>query len=134
MIQHGKMHPVVHFNIPVTDPAKSRAWFEKLFGWNIQEIPGMNYWMVYTTDTDTKTQTAKKPGAINGGMGRRADAGVSQPYFTIDVDDIDVALKEIEAAGGTVTLPKTTMGEWGATARFTDPDGNVFGLFEGPKR
>lgn len=124
------MNSVVHFDIPVVDPEKAKKFYTALFGWDISEVPGMNYWIAKTVESDKKG-TPKKPGAINGGIGRRSDAHVDHPYFTIHVDDIDSTLKAIEAAGGTIAMPKQTMGEWGAMARFMDPDGNLVGLHEG---
>ena len=42
--------------------------------------------------------------------------------------DLEVVLKRVEPAGGTVLLPKTSIGEWGYIAMFTDSEGNRVGL------
>src|SRR3972149_9317977 len=39
-------NPVVHFEICVKDGAKGAAFYSKLFGWEIQHMPEMNYHMV----------------------------------------------------------------------------------------
>ena len=49
---------------------------------------------------------------------------------TIDVDAIDEALQEIEAAGGSTVMPRTAIPGMGAFAYFKDPEGNVVGLWE----
>ena len=46
------------------------------------------------------------------------------------VDDIDATLKEIEAHGGKTTVAKMPVGDMGFAAYFTDPEGNVMGLWE----
>ena len=78
---------------------------------------------------DAQTQLPTEPGAINGGMMRR-DESTPAPVITIDVEAIDVALKEIEAAGGTTVTPRTAIPGMGAFAYFKDPEGNVLGLWE----
>ena len=39
-------------------------------------------------------------------------------------DDLDVPLSRVEAAGGQVILPKTSIGPNGFMARFIDTEGN----------
>ena len=49
------------------------------------------------------------------------------------VDAIAEALRQIEAAGGSVLTPRTEIGSgMGAFAAFIDPVGNAFGLYEEP--
>jgi len=127
------MNSIVHFDLMAKDPAKSKEWFSGLFGWQFEEVPEMNYWIIRTVETDPKTQMPTKPGAINGGMNKRDGNGVDRPVLTIDVDDIDATLEKIVASGGTIVQPKQQQGKWGATARFTDPDGTVFGRFQNSK-
>jgi uncharacterized protein len=52
------------------------------------------------------------------------------PVITIDVEAIDDALKQVEAAGGTTVTPRTPIPGMGAFAYFKDPEGNVLGLWE----
>jgi hypothetical protein len=48
----------------------------------------------------------------------------------VDVDDIEATLAQIEQNGGSVLVAKRPVGEMGWTAYFTDPEGNVVGLWE----
>ena len=50
--------------------------------------------------------------------------------WNADVDGIDDALKQIEAEGGSTITPRTPIPGMGAFAYFTDPEGNVMGLWE----
>ena len=89
------------------------------------------YYGVRTTEVDEKFQP-KTPGAINGGLMKRQNAG--QPFMNyISVDSIDEMLKTIEANGGTVALPKTEIApNMGWIAAFKDTENNLMGLHEVP--
>ena len=52
------------------------------------------------------------------------------PVITVDVESIDDALGKIEAAGGKTAIPKSEIPGMGFTAYFTDPEGNLMGLWE----
>lgn len=123
------MNSVVHFDIPAKDPAKAKKFYESAFGWTVNEIPGGNYWMAYTTETDMATQTPTGRG-INGGIVPTKGASAKYPVMYVSVPDIDTALKAVEAAGGKTVEPKTAMGEWGHYAMIKDPDGNIMGLYQ----
>jgi len=122
---------VVHFEIPADDLERARAFYGSVFGWQLQSmaVPGGEYTTVSTTPVDEQTQMPTEPGAINGGMMQRT-AQTPSPVITIDVESIDAALAEIEAGGGATVTPRTPIPGMGAFAYFTDPEGNVLGLWE----
>ena len=122
---------VVHFEIPADNLDRAKAFYSPVFGWHLQTMPmaGGEYTSVVTTPVDGQTQLPTEPGAINGGMMQR-DESTPAPVITIDVEAIDVALKEIEAGGGTTVTPRTAIPGMGAFAYFKDPEGNVLGLWE----
>lgn len=126
------MGKVVHFEIPADDLDRARTFYGKVFGWRIDTMPmpgGGEYTGLTTTAVDEKTMTPTEPGAINGGMMQR-DAATPAPVITIDVEDIDAALAEIEAAGGSTVTPRTAIPGMGAFGYFKDSEGNVMGLFQ----
>ena len=125
------MSKVVHFEIPADDLERARAFYGSVFGWQLQSmaVPGGEYTTVSTTPVDEQTQMPTEPGAINGGMMQRT-AQTPSPVITIDVESIDAALAEIEAGGGATVTPRTPIPGMGAFAYFTDPEGNVLGLWE----
>jgi predicted enzyme related to lactoylglutathione lyase len=123
------MRKVVHFEIPADDVGRAKEFYGSVFGWQLQDMPEMDYTIIQTTDVDPQTHMPTEPGAINGGLMRRSDATRS-PVLTIDVDSIDDALKQVEAAGGGVVQPRTEIPGMGAYAYFTDPEGNTLGLWE----
>ena len=123
------MRKIVHFEIPADDVGRAKEFYGSVFGWQLQDMPEMEYTVVQTTDVDPQTQMPTEPGAINGGLVRRT-ANTPSPVLTIDVDSIDDALKQVESAGGGVVLPRTEIPGMGAYAYFTDPEGNTLGLWE----
>ncbi|HLL62960.1 MAG TPA: VOC family protein [Propionibacteriaceae bacterium] len=126
------MSKVVHFEIPAEDLDRAKRFYGAVFGWNLQTTPmpgGGEYTSVVTTPVDEQTQIPTEPGAINGGMMERS-ATTPAPVITIDVDAIDVALKNVEAEGGTTVQPRTDIPGMGAFAYFKDCEGNVMGLWE----
>jgi predicted enzyme related to lactoylglutathione lyase len=124
------MGKVVHFEIPADDVERAKRFYGSVFGWQLQDIPDMDYVGVRTTPVDEQTQLPLERGAINGGMYRRTAEVPSAPVVTIDVESVDDALKQVEAGGGSVVRPRTEIPGMGAFAYFTDPEGNVLGLWE----
>lgn len=122
------MGKVVHFEIPADDVERAKKFYGSIFGWEADDVPGMDYTMVRTVAVDER-QMPTEPGAINGGMMKRGPDTPS-PVLVIDVDAIDEALGRIEQQGGAVVRPRTEIPGMGAFAYFKDLDGNVLGLFE----
>ena len=119
---------VTHFEIPADNTQRAIAFYEKSFGWKIDEFPGMEYWGVRTTPVDDKAQPTEL-GGINGGLTKRT-ATAPHPSFTIDVPSIEKALHTVEKNGGKVVQPKMGIGEMGFVASFKDSEGNLVGLWQ----
>lgn len=118
---------VVHFEIPFDDGARARSFYSELFGWQLQDVPGMDYTLVTTGPTGE--QGATEPGFINGGMGERGTP-LGHPVVVIDVADIDATLAQVSERGGSVVRSRIPVGDMGFTAYFTDSEGNVIGLWQ----
>lgn len=120
------MARVVHFEIHADDPAAAARWYGALFDWRVQEIPGLNYWLV---------STGEGPG-IDGGVAQRRGpaaakgAPVNAFVCTVGVDNLDAAFARAIAAGATEALPKFAIAGVGWQAYVTDPFGNIVGLHQ----
>ncbi len=123
------MDSIVHFEIPADDPKRASKFYKDVFGWQIMPMEGMDYTMLITTELDDQKRMPKNPGAINGGMGKR-EGPLKSIVVTVDVKDIDKALKTIEAKGGKMVQKKMPVGDMGFTAYFKDSEGNVVGLWQ----
>ncbi len=113
-------HPVVHFEISSKDYKKAIEFYKGLFGWNIDEYPGMEYGM-------TK---ADGEGGIGGGIGPAQGGAPPFVTFYVQVDDLQTYLDKAESLGGKAIVPPTPIPEVGSFAMFSDLDGNVIGIFK----
>ena len=122
------MDKVVHFEIPFDDKDRAMKFYAASFGWQLADMPQMNYVFARTTDVDGR-QMPRDPGAINGGLLQRPREA-PHPAIYVDVASLDETLGKVQAAGGRVVTPKTPIPGMGAYARIADPEGNVIGLFQ----
>ena len=123
---------VVHFEIPFDDGDRARGFYKEIFGWQVMEMPEMSYTIV--TSGPSNEQGPTESGYINGGMLPRTQASTAGPVIVVDVDSIDQTLERIGGQGGTTVVGKTPVGDMGFAAYFTDPEGNVVGLWENSRQ
>jgi uncharacterized protein len=123
------VNKVVHFEIPFENKQRAMSFYSKCFGWQLQDMPEMNYVMASTVATGPDYRPTE-PGAINGGLFQRPKEAPG-PVIYVGVESVDAAIKKVQAAGGKVVTPRTEIPGMGAYGRISDPEGNVIGLFEG---
>ena len=82
------------------------------------------------------TGDPKEPTGINGGMVQRTDPAptpgqcVNAFVCTMVVDAYEEVAAKIEAAGGTLVLPKMAIPGMAWQGYYADPEGNIFGLHQ----
>jgi predicted enzyme related to lactoylglutathione lyase len=118
---------VVHFEIPYDDGDRARDFYASVFGWQVTEIPDLDYTMVSSGPSGDEGPT--EPGYIGGGMMQRAEPFLA-PNLVIDVENLEEALKAVNDAGGTTVSERQVVGEMGFAAYFRDTEGNLVGLWE----
>ncbi|MHB8634501.1 MAG: VOC family protein [Thermoplasmatota archaeon] len=123
---------VVHFEIPTDNLERAQKFYEKAFGWKMNAIPGMGYVVVHTAPTDAKGMV-QQAGAINGGLLARGGP-VKVPLVTIDVPDVEAALKRVEQNGGKVIQAKREVPGVGFSGYAQDSEGNMLGVFQSTRR
>jgi hypothetical protein len=119
------MDKVVHFEIPFDNKERALKFYRESFGWDLVDLPGMNYVMAHAAKTDKKNMVQDK-GAINGGLFPREKEAKSS-IVVIGVQDMDAAIKRVIAAGGRQIMPKQAIPN-GFYARVSDCEGNIIGL------
>lgn len=122
------MDKIVHFEIPADDIARAKEFYGSSFGWELDDMEGMDYTIIKTVSVNEQ-QLPTEPGAINGGMMKRPP-DLPSPVITINVDSVEVALKQVESAGGSTVRPRQEIPGMGAFAYFKDTEGNTLGLWE----
>jgi predicted enzyme related to lactoylglutathione lyase len=124
-----KTNSVSHFEIYGDDPDKLAKFYTSLFDWSIEAMPGMDYRLIRTVDTDANGR-AVQPGGINGGMlrvpGFRPGAWVNY----VNVKSVDESLARAQTLGAKVTKGKTPVPKMGWFAMMVDPQGNNFAIFQ----
>lgn len=121
------MDKVVHFEIPVDNVERAKKFYA-MFGWHMEDFPGMDYVGMRTVAVDDQ-KMPKEPGAINGGMMKRSPH-VKGPTVAVEVRGLDKYLEKVVDAGGKVVMPKMEIGGHGYYAYVADTEGNVIGLWE----
>jgi len=118
------MASVMHFEIPVDDLDRAQNFYQTLFDWKyeVEQMEGFDYVSISTQDHEGK------PG-LGGGMMKRMQPD-QQPTNYIGVASIDETLKQVEALGGQVLMPKEAIKNYGWLALCLDTEKNVFGLWE----
>ncbi|WP_426996675.1 VOC family protein [Pseudarthrobacter sp. N5] len=123
------MAGVVHFEIPADNQERANSFYQGAFGWTLTAMPEMDYTIAITTPSDGETGMPSAPGAINGALFPRTEE-LKTPIITVDVEDIDAALAQIESAGGSVAKAKVAVRGMGFFAYFKDTEGNTLGLWQ----
>lgn len=116
-------NPVGWFEIPANDFERARGFYEHVFEIGLEEHqigPFRMAWFPMRPDA------IGAAGSLVKGEGYvPADSGVLI-YFT--APDINATLARVEAKGGTVLVPKKSIGEYGFIGIFKDSEGNRVGV------
>ena len=111
---------ITHIDIPVSDIAAAQDFYSGLFGWQISAPPGFEDYPMW-----------QAPNKISGGGLAPRGEGFTQPRSYVEVDSIEETLAKVRESGGAVVMEKSPISETSWWAVFTDPDGNVVGVYEG---
>jgi hypothetical protein len=126
------MDKVVHFEVPADDIERAKKFYSSVFGWQMQDMPEMEYVIAHTVEVDEKMMP-KESGAINGGIMKRSKA-IKSPVIAMSVSSIDAYIQKIKNAGGKIVKPKVAIGSMGYYAYESDSEGNAIGLWENAKK
>jgi predicted enzyme related to lactoylglutathione lyase len=113
---------ICYIEMPAIDISASASFYKNAFGWNIRKRG------------DGATAFDDTTGQISGAwvLNRKAMTEVGLLFY-IMVDNIETAVKAVEANGGKIVQP-VGMDAPETTARFSDPAGNVIGLYQEPAK
>ncbi len=125
-------NPVVHFEMPYKDAKRVAAFYQKAFGWGMNEAgEEMGHYVVAVTADTDENRMVKTPGTINGGF---YDLNMSQaspqPSVVISVPDIKAAIESIKAAGGELLGEPQDIPGIGPWVSFKDSEGNRVSILE----
>ncbi len=117
-------NPVVWFEIAATDLERAKKFYSEVFQLEMQyvDMPDSPMYMMGSGAEGV-------PGA-GGALVKSADnvPSTSGTMVYFYCDDVAVEASRVEAAGGTLIVPKTSLGEFGFMAMFIDTEGNKVGM------
>lgn len=117
---------IARFAIHADDVQRARKFYQDAFGWSFEPWGPPNFYLIETG------QTPIPP--VGGLLQARHEIGpgikVSGFECTIGVDDIDEAMRRIEASGGKQVMAKFQIPTVGSGAYYQDTEGNVFGVMQ----
>ncbi len=122
-------NPVAHFEIYGDNPQKLGEFYQRLFNWKINPVPGMDYWLVHTVATNQQG-AATEPGGINGGLMKRPMPDARNWINYVTVKSLDDTLKRAQGLGAKVLRPKSPVPKMGWFAVLTDPEANTFAVWQ----
>jgi predicted enzyme related to lactoylglutathione lyase len=115
---------VCHFAVHAEDLIRARGFYSSVFGWQFQGFGGADM----TSFCKIKNSAGEEPGLI-GAMQHRRFNVLPQPVLgfecSIAVNDVEATAKAVEAAGGTILMPKTAIPGVGWLIKFSDTEGNL---------
>src|SRR6185312_15700232 len=109
-------HPVVHIDIPASDPRAAGKFYADTFGWNIHTDDAFSYTMF-------QVEGGPGGGFVNLGDMHGLAVKPGDVLLYANTDDIDASLVKITALGGKVLLGKSEIPGVGWWAAFSDPSG-----------
>ncbi len=126
-----KKNPVVHFEMPYKDAKRVSEFYEKAFDWKMQQMGQEmgSYVVAVTGDQDEKTRRPKNPGEINGGFFPNSEEN-NLTSVVISVENIEAAMKNVEAAGGKFLKQPEMIPGIGNWAVFEDTEGNRVSILQ----
>jgi predicted enzyme related to lactoylglutathione lyase len=111
-------NPVFRWQILSPEPAKSAAFYEKLFDWKLSRANELGY----------RELSSGVAGSIAGGVWPAPPAERSFIQLFIEVDDIDASVAKATNLGAQVLVPKSALPDGDVMAILEDPSGLSFGV------
>jgi uncharacterized protein len=113
---------VTHFEIYAEDPAALAEFYRDLLGWTIDQAPGIDYYMIQTGPPEAK--------GVRGGLTYRPIPEPRSWVHYVSVESLDAAVERVQSLGGSVMREKTAVPKMAWYAVVTDPEGNIFALWQ----
>lgn len=117
-------NPVVWFEIAAADLERAKKFYSEVFQLEMQyvDMPDSPMYLMGSS--------AEGIAGASGALVKSADniPSTSGTIVYFYCDDVAVEASRVEAAGGTLIVPKTSLGEFGFMAMFIDTEGNKVGM------
>jgi uncharacterized protein len=113
----------VHVELNTADPEKAKAFYSKLFQWQLEDVPN-------PAVSDGSYTVIKVGTGTGGGIMKQVPGGPSGWLAYVEVDDIQAATAKAKSLGGKVMKDVTEVMGMGWLSFIQDPTGAVLGLWK----
>ncbi|WP_228235855.1 VOC family protein [Allomuricauda sp. M10] len=121
-------NPVIWFEIYVDNINRAKKFYESVFDYEFQELPmpdSASDMEMYFFPSDMHSEN-RASGALVKMDGVSPGNNSTLVYFYSK--DCSIQEAKIEAAGGSISRPKTSIGQYGFIVLAMDTEGNMFGI------
>jgi predicted enzyme related to lactoylglutathione lyase len=116
-------NPFIHVELETPDPEKAKAFYSKLFQWQLEDVPN--------PAVPDGTYTLIKVGeGTGGGIMKQIPGGPSGWLTYVLVDDIHATTQKAKSLGAEVMKDVTEVMGMGFLSFIRDPTGAVLGLWQ----
>jgi len=119
-------NPFVHVELHTNDPAKAKAFYSKLFGWKLEDVPmpgGSAYPMIGVGE-----------GTGGGMMAAQLPGSPPRWQAYVGVDDVAASTRKARELGAKIMMDKTEVANFGFMSVITDPTGATIALWQPKQR
>ena len=113
---------VTHFEIYGEPAADLVDFYRRVFGWQVEQMPGINYWRIQPDSTESKP--------LHGGLTSRAIPDLNGFLLYVNVTSLDDTVAKIQSLGGSIVRPKTAVPRTAWVTIVADPAKNIFGVWQ----
>ena len=119
-------NPFVHVELHTNDPARAKAFYSKLFGWKLEDVPmpgGSAYTMIDVGE-----------GTGGGMMAAQPPGSLPRWQAYVGVDDVAASTRKARELGAKIMMDKTEVANFGWMSVITDPTGATIALWQPKQR
>jgi len=112
-------NPFVHVELMTTDVGKSKEFYQSLFNWKLEDVPGMDYTIINVGE------------GTGGGMMKIPMPGMPSSWTAyVLVDDLAAATAKAKSLGATICKDITEVPGMGSFSIMVDPTGATLAMWQ----
>jgi uncharacterized protein len=112
-------NPFVHVELMTGDLDKAKEFYQTLFDWKLQEVPGMDYTIIQVGD------------GTGGGMMKSPSPEMPSAWLAyVLVDDVVASTEKARSLGATIVKAVTEVPGMGSFSVMIDPTGAALAMWQ----
>lgn len=112
-------NPFVHVELMTGDLDKAKEFYQTLFDWKLQEVPGMDYTIIQVGD------------GTGGGMMKSLSPDMPSAWLAyVLVDDVVASTEKARSLGATIVKTVTEVPGMGSFSVMVDPTGAALAMWQ----